>query len=183
MSWKEVDYQLSDLNHPDVLRLVDVLETLYVNGDVILRSFEPIDPDLYDKARVSDLQGTDYVIKTFLRSPKVMATLGDDIQMTEDDVENFQYVWQSVFEFEGSLNHMLALGGAYKSGFHIEDYIREVSRNFVNAIVPDGFLNTTVYRCSSAWTNWFYDIAWDRTFIIKNPVEKKWILLCTTDTD
>jgi hypothetical protein len=33
------------------------------------------------------------------------------------------------------------------------------------------------------WSPWFCDIAWDATFVIPDYEEKRFVLLCTTDTD
>jgi hypothetical protein len=36
---------------------------------------------------------------------------------------------------------------------------------------------------TTPWTPWFYDIAWDATFVLHDPQAKGFVLLCLTDTD
>ena len=33
------------------------------------------------------------------------------------------------------------------------------------------------------WTPWFFDIAWDATFVMQEQQTKRFVLLCMTDTD
>lgn len=50
----------------------------------------------------------------------------------------------------------------------------------MNAI---GHEYTEVFKIIGAWTPWFYDVAWDPSFVIFNRPQMKFWILCMTDTD
>ncbi len=103
--------------------------------------------------------------------------------MTEKDVQFLNYSWQGAFEFEGALTQTLLAGGAYTRFKGTEDDARALSRNFIEAILPDGRLSASVYKIDGAWTDWYYDVAWGKTFIIYDRVGCRWSIFCATDTD
>jgi hypothetical protein len=183
VSWKNINYKSVELLHPASLEFIDALKVLYANGDVILRCFEPQDATLFKQAQFKDLQGIDHIIKTFLLSNSVMATLSEVIKMTEKDVQSLSYSWQGAFEFEGALTQTLLAGGAYIRFKGTEDDARILSRKFVDAILPDGRLSASVFKIDGAWTDWYYDVAWDKTFIVYDRTGCKWSVFCATDTD
>jgi len=94
-----------------------------------------------------------------------------------------QYNWYGTYELEGAITHLLLVGGAYRNAGLSEEQARGLSRAFVDALVGNARLQTSVYRISGAWTDWFHDIAWDATFVIYRPVARRWTLFCATDTD
>jgi hypothetical protein len=57
-----------------------------------------------------------------------------------------------------------------------------MSREFVDALAGER-LQTAVWRIDEPWTDWFYDVAWDSTFVVQQLQVRRWALLCVTDTD
>jgi hypothetical protein len=159
------------------------LKKTYANGDVILKILQPIDIKEFDAANTRNRKGLEYILKCFLESKSVQESIPNlEIPRTLDEAP--KHIWYSRYEFEGAIISMILRGGAYKRLEYPEDYLREVARNFVDALFGDAVLNVFVCRIDGPWTNWFYDVAWDSTFIIFDPwVNKRWVVLCATDTD
>jgi hypothetical protein len=87
------------------------------------------------------------------------------------------------FEFEGAVTHSLLSRGAYVASKLDVETARKLSRDFVDALVNGDRLATIVYSIRGAWTEWFFDIAWDQTFVVVNVPTGRWTLFCFTDTD
>jgi hypothetical protein len=181
MTWEKVIYKAVEVSDPACLELIEALKTLYINGGVILKCFEPENLDVFKRARFK--QSLEHLPKTFLLSSSVMNILAEEIQLTEQDVLSLKYSWYSTFEFEGALIHSLLTGGAYDHFKGSEDKARDLARKFVEALIPKERLSARVFRIEGAWTAWYYDIAWDTTFMIYDEVGHKCWLLCITDTD
>jgi hypothetical protein len=81
---------------------------------------------------------------------------------------------------EGALTVTLLRGGAYKQFTGTEDEARRLSREFVTVIGHD---HAQVFKIEGAWTDWFYDVAWDSSFVIYDAQCMRWWILCMTDTD
>jgi hypothetical protein len=86
------------------------------------------------------------------------------------------------FEFEGALTQALVAGGAY-GGRVPEQAARQLSRDFVDCCFDDRRLSVAVFCIPGAWTKWFYDVAWDGTYLCLDLVGASWTCLLFTDTD
>lgn len=86
------------------------------------------------------------------------------------------------FGVEGDLTHMLLVGGAYERFRGTVEDARALSRRFMEALFGEE-LHRVGWAGGSPtpWTLWFYDIAWDGTFVAQE--HQRFILLCMTDTD
>lgn len=91
--------------------------------------------------------------------------------------------WISSLAMEGELATILLHGGAYKRFEGTIDEAREIGKGVVVAMLADRILNCCVAVSGKAWNSWFFDVAWDSTFIIcDHPTNAYW-LMCITDTD
>lgn len=183
MTWKNIKYQSVEFPHLAILKYIDALKDLYGNGDVFIGFFEPLNVGLFKQAQFIGPISLDQILKTFLLSNSVMPVLSKEIKATEKDVQSLIFSWQGAFEFEGALTQTLLAGGAYVRFKGTEEDARKLSRDLVDAILPDGRLSAVVFRIDGAWTDWYYDVAWDKTFVVYDRAGCKWIVFCATDTD
>jgi hypothetical protein len=182
MGWPDVDYKLAPSDDPRLEAVTNAVHASHVNGDAILRIFLPTSDVAFDTAARSDLQGIDHLLRCFLEARSVRDAI-PDLKIPYPLTPLPQYTWYGTYEFEGAVTHLLLVGGAYESAGLSEDQARSMSRAFVDALVGSARLQSSVYRISGAWTEWFYDIAWDATFVVYQPVARRWALFCATDTD
>ncbi len=182
MGWRDVEYQLASVHDPRLLEVTRLVERTHANGGAILRMFQPTSVAAFETAARSDLQGIDYLLRCFLEAPSVRDAVVD-LKIPYPLAPMPQYNWYGTYEFEGAITHLLLVGGAYRNAGLSEEQARGLSRAFVDALVGNARLQTSVYRISGAWTDWFHDIAWDATFVIYQPVAQRWTLFCATDTD
>ncbi len=73
-----------------------------------MRCFEPQDVTVFKQMQFKE--SVDYIIKSFLHSNSVLATLSEVIKVTEKDIQSLNYSWQGAFEFEGALTQTLLAG-------------------------------------------------------------------------
>ena len=179
--WQDVEYKSELITDARAQALVTSLERSYSNGRVLLLHLAPTAPDTFSLASRHDLQGYDHLLATFLRAPSVHAALSE-LALPSAQALPPPYRSIGAFEFEGALTHALVAGGAY-GGAVPEEAARRLSRDFVDCCFDDRRLSVTVFAIQGAWTDWFYDVAWDGTYLCLDRVASRWTCLFFTDTD
>jgi hypothetical protein len=151
----------------------------YVNGGCLLYRFETLDPALLNFAQAG---GVSRLLAAFLDRPAVKNAL-NDVKLASAKAIPPPFRPMSSFELEGALTEILLGGGAYIRGMESDDDARRMSRAFVDALLGDHRRSSTVFALEGAWTRWFYDVAWDCSYLILDPLARAWWSLFMTDTD
>jgi hypothetical protein len=178
MLWSDVHYAEQPLADARLTAYLEALRQIYANGRVLLRCFQPTDTAAFHSASHYGLRGLDHVLSAFLGAPTIQVYLSE--LHIPSPLKLPAYQCYSAYEMEGALTVALLQGGAYHKFLGPEDEARQLSREFVAAIGRD---HTQVFKIEGAWTDWFYDIAWDLSFVILDAGHMRWWILCMTDTD
>lgn len=183
MAWEDVVYAVERLDAPPVEDLLHALGRIYSHGSVVLRSFRAANQPAFDHALRHDNRSIDQLFGAFLTRPSVVAAL-PELEIALPLERPPQFRWMSPFGVEGDLTHMLLAGGAYERFRGTVGAARALSRNFMEAVFGEN-LHRVGWAGDSPtpWTPWFYDIAWDATFVLQDQRAKRFVLLCATDTD
>ena len=96
---------------------------------------------------------------------------------------NFAMVSGGVLGLDGELAALLVLGGAYErfSGPHW--MAKDIARRAEHDLVEDRYEDFSLYHSDEPWSPWFFDVAWDRTWILVDRRKAQVTVICTTDTD
>jgi len=178
MLWSDVHYAEQPLADPRLEAYLAALRPLYANGRVLLRCFQPTDTVAFHSASRHDLRGFDHLLSAFLGAPSIQVFLRELQIPSPLKLPTFHHY--SAYEMEGALTITLLRGGAYQKFPGTVDEARRLSREFVTAIGHD---YAQVFKLEGAWADWFYDVAWDSSFVVYDPQRMKWWVLCMTDTD
>jgi hypothetical protein len=178
MLWSDVHYAEQPFTDARLTAYLEALRRLYGNGRVLLRCFQPTDTVAFHSARAHDSRGLDRLLSAFLGATTIQQFLGELHIPSPLKLPTYQYY--SAYEMEGALTVALLQGGAYHKFLGPDDEARRLSREFVSAIGHD---HAQVFKIAGAWTDWFYDVAWDLSFVILDPQRTRWWILCMTDTD
>jgi hypothetical protein len=119
---------------------------------------------------------------TFVKHAVVQARLEDllaDVDL--DEMLHFDQV--SPLAVEGALAAQLFEGGAYGNHNFSAIQARDLARGFCTSLFGERFDEVQVSFCDHAWSSWFCDIAWDRSWVVVDRREKRVTVVCTTDSD
>lgn len=180
--WEEVDFPLSPRLYPSMQKYVEALRERYANGSVLFASFQcPADPVFDWYLSRNDLRGLLFFHR-FWHTPTPGSVLAElKVPKTYEYDPPFQE--GNSFTFGGELASRLYQGGAYHqpSGTGSEEMrLAELS---VHELIQDRFSEILVYVNHAPWTDFFFDIAWDGTWILFDKEESVVHVLCATDTD
>jgi hypothetical protein len=183
VAWEDVIYRAEKPDDPHIAEFLTAIGRIYVNGGVVLRSFRAINGAAFDHALRNDFRGIGHAIHTFLTCPSVVAAL-PELQIQPPLERPPEFRWMSPFGVEGDLTHMLLVGGAYERFRGTVEQARTLSRRLMEALFGEE-LHRVGWAGGSPtpWTPWFYDIAWDATFVVQDMRAERFVLLCMTDTD
>jgi len=182
MERRDLTYEVEPLADERLQEVVSLLEQAYVNGGVLLRLLYPTDEAAYDSAWWVNSGARERGLWTFLANRSVREAVHElEIPLPLGVLPEFNCY--SGYEFEGAITRLLLIGGAYTGSSLSEDSARAMSRAFVDALVGEHRGTAIVYHLKDAWTPWFYDIAWDSTFLVNVPPLRRVAVFCTTDTD
>ena len=65
----------------------------------------------------------------------------------------------------------------------VEVVAKELGAGFCRTLFGERYEDVQVAHADFAWSRWFFDIAWDRTWVISDKREQRVTVLCTSDTD
>lgn len=157
--------------NPKVQNVVEILRGLYVNGGVTFATFTHRSMEEYNNA-----QGE---LCAFLDSPDVRRTL-HFLKIPDGLSPLPQHSLVSPSTLQSDITCMLKRGGAYTRG--VEHEAETLAAAFCGILLGDRN-GIQLFRIEGAWSPWFYDVAWDYTCVMKIPSQKRWVILCCTDTD
>lgn len=84
---------------------------------------------------------------------------------------------------DGDLAAQLKWGGAYNSFDGTGADAKRLGLAFSTDIIGDRYDDFRVDHTHEAWSPWFFNVAWDHTWIITDKRHERVTLFCVTDTD
>lgn len=118
----------------------------------------------------------------FLRCEAVSAAL-PELNPTEERRLRPDFQRHSSFTLDGEIADEVCRGGAYRGFPGSARQAKDLGVRFCDFLWGDRFTDVSVFRSGTPWSSWFYDVAWDATWLILDRQELLISLLCITDTD
>lgn len=163
------------------------IRSTHVNGGVVIGRFQAVDADASDDWFGTRTKLEEYAtFRELLDSDAVRTTLSDLLVAHPFPVGHppeFDESWTGTLTLDGEFAATLVHGGAYKSFAASAREAKLIGLAAVADLVQDRHEDFRVFGSYEAWTPWFHDIAWDRTWILADRRGKEVTLICKTDTD
>ena len=181
-TWSQVEYIVETDDAHAIRSFVTAMTEQFVNGDCVIRQFIAKDPSHFDAALAHDRQGVEHWLGAFLSRPEVRASLAV-IRIAEAESITPAFRTIGAYEFEGALVEILLGGGAYSHGVGSEERARVLAKDFVDSLLGENRRHCTLFVIDGPWTPWFFDVAWDYSYLLFDTVARRWSTLFMTDTD
>ena len=180
--WKEADFSISTRSFPFTLEYIQALQRRYENGHVFFASFQGAAHRVFDwyVAR-NDLQGLLFFHK-FWHTPTPARVLSE-LRVPASYANDPRFQSTSSFTFAGEIVSQLYHGGAYHEshGSGAEEML--LAERSAHELIQNRFSEVLVFVNHTAWTDFFFDIAWDGTWILLDKRDRAIHILAATDTD
>jgi hypothetical protein len=181
-AWEVAGVEVDSIVAPGVATLLTELCATHANGGALFARFRiGASPTLHRIAVVNRWQ--EYgVLDSFLRSAAVRKAL-PELRVGDRLLANPVWEEGGALTLGGVLAHELVAGGAYRQFERSAAEAKTIGDGFCAALFGDRFGDVQVYATSSRWAPWFFDVAWDRTWVLIDRRERAIAILCLTDTD
>lgn len=135
----------------------------------------------YDGHVWSDV-GPGKFARAFLAHPVVQAELGE-VLSGADAAQTNRFERTSPLALDGLLAQQLVDGGSQFRFRGEHRAAKALAAGFCRDLFGERYEDVQVAHASFAWTHWFCDIAWDRTWIVIDKGTCAVSVLCSTDDD
>jgi hypothetical protein len=180
--WKTVEARQIDDVPTEVETYLTELRRVNVNGGAEFARFRVSGSKHFDWFATRNRWDEMAFCQQILVHPSVCAALPavtKDARL--DDTVAFE--WSSSLTLDGELAGGLLSGGAYEKFKGTAREAKDLGARVCQALFGDRFNDVEVFRSRNAWSAWFFNVAWDSTFVIIDRRTQDVSLLFSTDTD
>jgi hypothetical protein len=180
-------YEVTGFTSPALDALLDAIRATHVNGGVLftqVRAIDVDDPGRWFQAEYSN-SWADEAFRSLLGSSAVRTALPElliPVPYPIADPPRFRQSPTGTFTLAGELASALVRGGAYARFPGSPAEAMRLAAAGVADLVGDRHYSK-VFQSLEPWTPWFYDVAWDHTWIVADSERLLVSILCKTDTD
>jgi len=178
--WEDVEYKRVSVSSPAIEEFFECVDESYCSGGAFLARFDVTDPKVFSQALHDNYFDLNEIAHAFLNAPSARAALPELNIKPGFEVDLFLEE-STPLAWEGTLAHMLLIGGADGQLFETVDYARRVCHAFVQELVGTNWLHSYVGYDSGKWAGWFWGEEWDETFVVYDRDQVRFWLLCLTD--
>jgi hypothetical protein len=180
--WSEMERDVTreDLKDPAMDQLLKALRGVHDNGGAEFVSFKLPAHQLLEWARTRNRFNE--IIEKFVSLPQVQAS-GPPFQPMGKPETKLELEISHALTLDGEIARALVFGGAYTRFSGGGKTAKQLTSKFCYALFQDRFDDIVVYKAHSAWSNWFKDVAWDKTWFCFDSREMRLSVLSMTDTD
>lgn len=179
--WEQSVFTADAAATPAVGELLKALRSTHVNGGAVFGRFRIADsPNLHwfvSRNRFDEIT----FIEHLLTSDALRAHLPN--LNSPASMEALKWEWWSSYLMAGDWARTLMAGGAYEKFKREARYAMEIGERACFELFGDRFEDVMVFRSWAPWSDWFFNVAWDMTWVGIDKREAKAWILCITDTD
>lgn len=107
----------------------------------------------------------------------------EDTSFPYRDPPVFHQASSGALMLEGELAGILSRGGAYVSFAGPDAEAKRLAAGAANDLLQDRYEDFRVFFSDAPWTPWFFDIAWDATWLLVDDANHEVTIIASTDTD
>ena len=180
--WQAIAISQKEDISPSVLKYIEALKKVYLNGNVLYSQFFVPENDIFDwyasRNRFHEMGffekfwHTDTVKTAF---PFELA----DLNFYDEKI----FKWSSPFVLGGSMAWVLSSGGPYERHAAGPVDAKNIADEAAADLIQNQYDDILVYEAHCAWSDFYMDIAWDCTWVIVDKTSRRIHVLMATDTD
>lgn len=182
-----VHYMEEPIGGPGLRRYLDALATTRADGATKVARLKAV--DIADDERwfpIGSLADTYETFRNLLTSDAAVQALPEvlaDASFPSGQPPIFYGVTCGALTLEVELARLLCAGGAYVRFAGSDAKAKRIAADAARDLLQDRYEDFRVFHSDAAWTPWFFDVAWDSTWLLVDDANKEVTVFATTDTD
>ncbi|MGE6548268.1 hypothetical protein ACQKFK_04385 [Bacillus mycoides] len=181
MRWKAGTFEKIETNDLSIEQLINTFKKQNLNGGAVISCFKVHNENFF-KEIPYEIDRYEHFFKKVFNSLDIINNL-EELKIHTSEKYKFQFEYNSAVMLDGSIAFQIIRGGAYKGFSERPVMAKQLANNVCQYMFQDRYEDITVFENHSPWTEWFYDVAWDNTWMVLDSKEHKMWLICATDTD
>jgi hypothetical protein len=161
--------------------LLEEFRRAYVNGGAVFARFAVAgDPriDWYvSRNRLEEIAFAEHLLTS-----KALAMALPELKPSLP-LESIEWVWTTPFILDGEFARTLKAGGAYRDYEGTGVDAKRIGFTACEHLFGNRYDDLLLYRTTTPWSDWFFDIVWDYTWVGVDKATRTVWLICATDTD
>ena len=158
--------------------LVDEINKLFSNGEIKINKYKIIGDSKFIYYLVTD----NSFIQNICKNKKILEDRNYLKLNGELPIINIINRWTDIYTLSGEIARILGYGGAYTNGIE-QNEAWKIATEFVENEFGNKFEEFDCYNIKIQNAKWFYDVAWDYSFVIIDKRNYEIIFIDITDTD
>ena len=178
--WEALHIEAIQETSPSIDEFVRHLSEYYTNGSVKYGCFKLGDSDIFDwYSSRNQLKEMLFFWRIWEQEPIKKFFELNDI----NENSNKQFEWTSPFILGGTLAWVLSRGGAYKRPSWGGENSKAIGESAALDLIGNNYDDSLVFESHTAWCDYFYDVAWDYTYVVLNKKTRVLHIMIATGTD
>lgn len=182
-SQARIEFTPAQVNSPAALRLIDTLRSLHINGGAHIAAFTVDRADDAAHWLFSRNRFEEYGFIEQLLTSDALASALPELLPINADLSQAGFAASSALILDGQIAGALVYGGPYRDfeGSHAD--AKRIGVEVCSELMSERYEDFRVDSAGGSWSEWFYQVAWDRTWILTDRRNERVTLICITDTD
>ncbi|HDR6315949.1 TPA: hypothetical protein QCU53_002710 [Bacillus thuringiensis] len=181
MRWKEGTFEKIDTNDSSVEQLINTFQEQNVIGGAVISCFKVNDEQFFNEIPY-ERDRYEHFFGEIFNSLDIIKDL-EELKIHTSEKYKFQFQYRSAVMLDGSIAFQIIRGGAYKCFPDRMVMAKQIASDVCQYMFEERYEDIIVFESHAPWTDWFYDVAWDNTWMVLDSKERKMWLICATDTD
>jgi hypothetical protein len=180
--WAAIGFDRVTSAFPAVEAYLNEMRALYANGKVEHAAFVFSNHPIFDWFASRNQYHEMGFFEEFWKTsgPKaVFPYLLRDLNFYDQKYFSFA----SAFQLGGTLAWILSAGGAYNRFERGGIEAKRLGEAAATEMLAGSYDDALVFQCGAAWSDFFFEVAWDATFLVIDPKRRIVHALLATDTD
>lgn len=184
-SQQKIQWEPRLIESPPMERYLDQIRATHVNGGFLLGRWRATQYDDVTAWFAARNRLDEYEMHRLLfEHPTVRRDLVTlEIPPKLDRGGGFKEVPGGALNLDGILATIIVQGGAYREFQGPAAQAKQLADEAVADLTGRRYEDFRLDQSNTAWTPWFYDVAWDYTLVLTDYRNAEMTVLCITDTD
>ncbi|MDF9554150.1 hypothetical protein P5757_15785 [Bacillus tropicus] len=181
MRWKAGTFEKIETNDSSIEKLIHTFKEQNVNGGAVISCFKVHNEQVF-KEIPYERDRYEHFFRKIFSSLDIIQDL-EELKIHTSEKYKSQFQYRSAVMLDGSIAFQIIRGGAYKYFPERMVIAKQLASDVCQYMFQDRYEDIKVFESDSPWTDWFYDVAWDVTWMVLDSREQKMWFICATDTD
>ncbi|MGE6597859.1 hypothetical protein [Bacillus proteolyticus] len=181
MRWKVGTFEKIETNDSSIEQLIHTFKEQNLHGGAVISCFKVHNENFFKEIPRGE-DGHKRFFRRIFNSLDIINNL-EALKIHTSEKYKCRFKERQAVMLDGSIATQILCGGAYVEFQERPVVAKQLAVNLCQYMFQDRYEDIKALESYRPWTDWFYGIAWDTTWMVLDSKEHKMWLICVTGTD